>query len=502
MENSFKSLVQYGTSFVFLKYSIVGIGFVRSIFIASVLTVNDMGLLAFYFLIIEYSTLILPIGSANSVNKQISNLKNDKKLLRYNDNESELIYASSLFIILLSLIAFVFILFFIDSYLINLLPKERIQSKPLFLAIVVLGIYRSFAVMHNRLWQRYKRLFISEISYALVYLISVLLLAGAAEDHKIILQVWAFSLAVSILLSGFFPSFLKLRKLNFKSIKITSNIGFFLMCYMTMEQLFWGIDRFFIASVLDPEQLAVFHISHTFGRGVMMFYAAITFLFYPLLLTMYSKKIDDSQRFSSTVLRMSRFSESVMILALIPSIIVIPYVMRYFLPQYPDITTLLHLILIGLILKGLAFFPSSYFIAVSWQKNLTLISFIYIILTGTIYLILGNIFSLHAFGYTSIAVFIFFAFLFSLTYILLIKIKYSSALIMAIKIYYKIFITMLISIILLSIPNIFLFIQNIYLLLFFVICFYLNNFVQVFSETVLPILSNDKSKILKSILQD
>ena len=50
------------------------------------------------------------------------------------------------------------------------------------------------------------------------------------------------------------------------------------MCYITMEQLFC-IDRFFIATILDPEQLAVFHISHTFARGVLMFYVAITFLF-------------------------------------------------------------------------------------------------------------------------------------------------------------------------------------------------------------------------------
>ena len=119
-----------------------------------------------------------------------------------------------------------------------------------------------------------------------------------------------------------------------------------------------GIDRFFIASILEPEQLAAFHISHTFGRGVLMFYAAVTFLFYPILLTFYSSKVDEVDKFSTTMINMSRFSETIMVLALLAAIIVIPHFIKFFLPQYEDISTLLFVVLLGLILKGLAFFPA------------------------------------------------------------------------------------------------------------------------------------------------
>ena len=92
MNSSIKSLFQYGSSYVFIKYAIVLIGFIRSIVVASILSVYEMGLLAFFYLLIEYITTILPIGSINSVNKEISNLRADDKKLDINDRKTYLIY--------------------------------------------------------------------------------------------------------------------------------------------------------------------------------------------------------------------------------------------------------------------------------------------------------------------------------------------------------------------------------------------------------------------------
>ena len=44
-----------------------------------------------------------------------------------------------------------------------------------------------------------------------------------------------------------------------------------------MELYFWGIDRLFISFYLEPSNLASFHIYHTYGRGLMMFYIIYIF---------------------------------------------------------------------------------------------------------------------------------------------------------------------------------------------------------------------------------
>ena len=500
MNNSIKSLFQYGSSFVFIKYSIVLIGFIRSIFVASILSVYEMGLLAFFYLLIEYITTILPIGSINSVNKQISNLRADDEKLDINDRKTYLIYNSSFFLLFLLFFLTASFIFVLDTY-VSLLPQDIIKSKFLFFLIIIFSIYRAFANMHNRLWQKYKRLFISELSYALIYLGGIYFFLDTGDDYTIILQVLVVSLISSIFLAGYFPNFKKLNMIDSKSIKLTLGIGFFLMCYITMEQLFWGIDRFFIASILEPEQLAAFHISHTFGRGVLMFYAAVTFLFYPILLTFYSSKVDEVDKFSTTMINMSRFSETIMILALLAAIIVIPHFVKFFLPQYEDISTLLFVVLLGLILKGLAFFPSSYFIAISWQRNLTLISLAFIVIIGFTYFIAGKMLSLHAYGYTAIAIVVFFIFLSTLMLILQKKIQSDNGLFFIIKVYYKIFITIILSLMFLSFPNYSSIISNINILCLLILALYLNNIITIIKKIVYAINHKDIAGLFESFIK-
>ena len=501
MNSSIKSLFQYGSSYVFIKYAIVLIGFIRSIVVASILSVYEMGLLAFFYLLIEYITTILPIGSINSVNKQISNLRADNNKLDINDRKTYYIYNSSIFLLFILFVLAASFIFVIDTHIYSLLPVDIIKSKFLFFLIIIFSIYRALANMHNRLWQNYKRLFMSELSYALIYLVGIYIFLGSGDDYIIILNVLVVSLISSILLAGYFPNLKKLNMVDTKSIKLTLGIGFFLMCYITMEQLFWGIDRFFIASILEPEQLAVFHISHTFGRGVLMFYAAITFLFYPILLTFYSNKIYEVDKFSSIMINMSRFSETIMILALLAAIIVIPHFVNVFLPQYQDISTLLFVVLLGLILKGLAFFPSSYFIAISWQRNLTLISLVFIIIIGLTYFIAGKIFSLHAYGYTAIAIVVFFVFLITLMMILQKKVGSDNSLFFIIKIYYKMFITLVISLFFLSSPNYLSIINNIDILCILIVFLYLNNIITMIKKVVYALMNNDVEVLFKSFIK-
>ncbi len=483
---------------VFIKYAVVGIGLIRTVIVANALSIENMGLFAFYLLVLEYSVVLIPIGSINAINKQISNLKGTVANLSYDDDRVKKIYLTGYLIITFSLVFVAILIFIFDSYIYNLFPNIIRETKYIFISLIILSLYRSLANIHNRLWEKYNRLFLSELSYGILYLLGILIFLKDNDGYIPILYILLASTAVSIVLSRFIISIKNLKLINIDSFKSSMDIGFFLMCYITMETLFWGIDRFFIATVLDPDQLAIFHICHTFGRGILMFYAALTFLFYPLLLSQYSKESINSEKLLDSIKKMSRFSETILIYVILISIILIPFFIKIFLPEYPDVTTLQYVILIGLLLKGLAFFPSSYFIAVSWHRVLTVISFSFIGLIGAVYIIFGKIFNLNAFGYSSIATLSFLIFLYTLTYILMKKINIKNPVINIFKIYYKITFVFIITLLLLIIPNFSQSMLNIYVLVIFTSLFYLNDLLEALKETLIPILKKDKSNFLKS----
>lgn len=498
MSDSILSRVTPGSIWVTIKYIVMAIGLIRTVIVAKILSIDGMGYLALYLLFIEYALAIVPIGSINAINKQVSNLKGTNTGLSFNDNKIKRIYLTGYFIISLSFITLTLLILIIDSLIFNFLPSTIRDTKYIFITMVALSIYRSLANIHNRLWEKYTRLFISETAYAILYLLGILFFLNSSDSLITILYVLMGSTAISIFLSGFVISIKDYKLIDSNSIKLSIDIGFFLMCYITMETLFWGIDRFFIAAVLDPDQLAIFHICHTFGRGVLIFYGALTFLFYPLLLSQYSQESINPEKLLESIVKMSRFSETVLIYVLLISAIIIPLFIKIYLPEYPDVSTLQLVILIGLLLKGLAFFPSSYFIAVSWHRVLTFISLSFICLIGFVYIIFGKIFDLNAFGYSSIATLSFLIFLYTLLYILMKKMNISNPFKNIFIIYYKITFIFFITIFLLIIPNISSNISNIYLLIIFTSLIYLKDLKNVIIETLIPIFSKDKSNFLKS----
>ena len=275
------------------------------------------------------------------------------------------------------------------------------------------------------------------------------------------------------------------------------------MMNVLMETFFWGIDRFFIAALLEPEQLAFFHIAHTFGRGVLMFYAAVTFLFYPLLISKFTslnQQKTNSREVIDTLFKMSRLSETVMILALIFSVLLVPSLISFLLPQYPDLTTLFHVIILGLILKGLLFYPIAYLIAVNLHKLLTYVSLFFILIVACAYWLMGQIFELHAFGYTSLAVVAFLNFLFCMNFITLYKIKTNEIILIVTRFYFKIAISIFISIYFLYVSNISPLISNEYIVLIIIFFLYLNNVIYLLKISYSSFLRRDINYLIKNLI--
>lgn len=405
-----KKIVSSSLLYTVGKYLILLVGFIRTTFVAITLSKNDMGELIIIFLIIEYSSYLFTLGLPNSINLQTSIDKNSIKDLDYNNKKIQKYY-SIFFFILLLMCLFFYVSIFVGSNFYSDYIKETISKNynKIFLIIFLYAI-KSFCNMHNRLWEKGITLTISDLIFALIYFFGLFFLLEKNLDDpiNIILQVVIFSQVCSIIFSNIRLSSDHIVKLKKEFLIKLLPLGILLMLQNMMELYFWGIDRLFISFYLTPEDLASFHIAHTYARGLMMFFAAITFLIYPRLLTVLSSKKTANQEISRIILKAFEVSETILIAAFSFYIIFVPYLMNYILKKYDNFFYLFSLILFGLIIKSLTFFPVSLLISRKRQKLLILNSFIFLVILIILYHLLYNLkVIVNAEEFTSVAIIIF-----------------------------------------------------------------------------------------------
>ena len=178
-------------------------------------------------------------------------------------------------------------------------------------------------------------------------------------------------------------------------------------------------------------------------------------------------------------------------LCAISSAIVMPLIISYFMPAYQNLDNLYFIIIIGLVLKNLAFFPMAYIVAVGLHKYLPIYSAILIIFLGVSYYFAYSLFNLsNAIGYSSVAVvcFIFFIILTSIHIVGFNTLKEYLRIIF--RIYMKIFLVTFISIILMNVDNFVLQIPNIYINISLIFLIYLKNFYHLFFDMISFIRGN------------
>ena len=405
-----KKIVSSSLFYTIGKYLILLIGFIRTTFVAIILSKNDMGELIIIYLIIEYSSYLFTLGLPNSINLQTSIDKNSYRNLNYDNNIIQKYYSIFFFILLFTCLIF-YISIFISSNFYNDYIKETILNNynKIFLVILFYAI-KSFCNMHNRLWEKGITLIISDIIFALVYFLGIFFLLENNLDNpiNIILQIIIFSQICSIICSNIRLSFSHIITFKKKFLIKLLPLGILLMLQNMMELYFWGIDRLFISFYLTPEDLASFHIAHTYGRGLMIFFAAITFLIYPRLLTILSSEKTSNEEIRRIISKAFEISETILITAFSLYIIFVPYLMNYLLKKYDNFFYLFSLILFGLIIKSLTFFPVTLLISRKKQKLLILNSFIFLLILIFLYHLLYNLkIIVQAEEFTSIAIIIF-----------------------------------------------------------------------------------------------
>ena len=386
------NFISDGLFYTLGKYFVVGLGLIRTTITAYILTKAELGSLVAVLLIFEYLTLVSPFGSINALNKRATNIQANDPDSNVSNILVEDLYRSTTFICVLGITSILIFLkiaansteyfpSFIDDYFIYIV------------ILLVMSVYRSYAVIHNRIWGKFRTIISMEIFYALSYLAGVYFLL---EDSgplflETYFSIMIASLTLSILISKFIPKF----KISFSTSLFTLpyfQLGLLLMLNNFLSTFFWGVDRVFITLYLLPNQLAEFHIAHTWSRGVLMAYMALTFLFTSEVMRRltFTKDKNKNTEILNRIEQLGKSSEVILALILIAAVLIIPIAVNFLMPKYSNINEILVLVLLGLMLKGLVFFPSSFMIANSLQKRFTILSVGFSALAATTYYSVQN----------------------------------------------------------------------------------------------------------------
>ena len=405
-----REILNSSTIFVFVKYFNLFLGFIRTSIVAILLTKYQMGNLAIVYLIMEYTSYLYVLGSPNAINLQVSIIRNEKSVEKNNQlicSYYTIFFTVVFFNFFISYIA----IFFATKYFNNLFNYDVLEN----IYLIMLGIFayslKAFCNMHNRLWKKYNRFIFAELFFSIFYLLGVyfFLKPNDQDAIRIIILVTITSSMIHVVISRIDISIHHFITFSLKNFKHLLPLGVLLMLQNLMELYFWGIDRLFISIYLNQETLAEFHLSHTYARGLMLFFSAFTFLIYPNLLTQLSNSMNDKKNISQ-ISELISFTESILIIAFIFYNITIPYLITFILEDYKDLFFLFSFILLALIVKSMTFFTATFLISRKKQMKIILLSFVLIIFTVFLYNILNFFKFTKAEDFTLVAILVFLLF--------------------------------------------------------------------------------------------
>ena len=375
-----KKIVTESLLFVFAKYTNLFIGFFRTTFVAIILTKNQMGELVYIYLITEYMSYLFLLGIPNAINLQTSIDKSLFKNFNYKMLRIQKYYSIFFFVILCTSLI-VYCLFYLASNFYEDYFKVLITNNynKIFTIILLFGL-QNFSTIHNRLWEKNKNLIFSDLTFQLLYFFGLFFLLEHHLDDPIdlILKVIIFSQFCALIISNIKISLGHIIKFRIKNLSMLLPIGFLLMIQNMMELYFWGIDRLFVSFYLSNENLASFHIAHTYARGFMVFFSAATFLIYPRLLSTLSSVKNSNIEIKRIIYKAFSISETILIFTFLLLITIVPYFMNLILKKYDNFFYIFTIISFGLIIKSLTFFPVSFIVSKKKQLELVINSFVFL----------------------------------------------------------------------------------------------------------------------------
>lgn len=247
-----------------------------------ILTIATQGLayplLAKYFSIHEYGTLLTLMGIINTIGVTLGNSLNNTRLLMQSTYNKKGLTGDFNFIFVCILIVGI-VLSGLSSII--FLKKFNITIIGCVL-ITTLIIFRSFYSVGYRLLINYRRMLISNIYGAIGYIIGIIV--------SIFTNTWVFTFIFGELLASLYiirTSHVVNEKFNLTPLfKISLNRYLLIMGAAIITNFMMYMDRFFIFPLLGAEQVSIFTVASFLGKTAGILFNPIS----AVLLTYYVKE--------------------------------------------------------------------------------------------------------------------------------------------------------------------------------------------------------------------
>lgn len=365
----FREFFKIGFIYSLVKYSIMGIGVVKSFYIADFLGATLLGSYAVVMLIVEYLNYS-NLGVFAAMNRDVAIfLEDNSKKNRVKD-----LLDVSLSFALFPILILGFIFFGLNHLNIYFLPEEFYKYSLMILALVAVYQYKIFLLRYLRLYGRYYVVASLEFSAQSISLIGIILFI---EIYSIDAVLWSVLVSnIFFILCGFIFVRDYSFKIDFHLIKYMISVGSPMLLYSVILFVLSSADRIVITdSFENRSSLGLYQFGSIASQGLFIAFNSVTFLFYPRWIKFLQKKDEEDDPYQSIKGQTEIFEFLLGFLTVSGIIFITPFI-NYFLPQYEVSILIAQLLMIANMFNGMTFINSTFLISNNYQMKLVPIIFI------------------------------------------------------------------------------------------------------------------------------
>jgi len=401
-----KDFFKIGVIYSLAKYIAMGLGVIKSFFIAGALGPTFLGSYAVVILITEYLNYT-NLGVFASMNRDVAIYLQDKDKEDYVKKVQNTALSFSIVPVTAILISFLIL----DFLEVSFLPPEMTEYSMIILILVAIYQLKMFTLRYLRLYSKYYELTVLELSSQIINLTGVILFV---DQYSIDAVLWSVIISniFFVIASFFYVTSINFR-LDYKLTKYLITSGFPMLLYGIILTLLSSADRIvLVASFENRISLGLYQFGFVGAQGLFMAFNSVTFLFYPRWLKyLHQGKESFISKFEA-IKDQTHIIELLLVCLSIFGIVLIPYFIDLFLPDYKTSILISQFLLLAYISNGLTFVTSTYLISNNHQiKIVPIVSFVVLIAFLMNYLFIWLGYGLYGIAFSTIIAFFVYAML-------------------------------------------------------------------------------------------
>lgn len=369
--------VKIGLIYTINKYIVLGINFVRGIIIANVLGPEALGTYALIILILEYLNYS-NLGIFFSMNREISITIGEEGKEDYMQAvlNNSLSFAISMSLFFLGLFLIVYLFFS------EIVPQDIYKYLSSIYILMLIYQAKTFLLTYFRLFDKYLALNLVELLTSFFMFLGIYVFI---EEHLIDAVIASTVIANGVIIVGalFLVSSFKLQ-IKYSLLKFLIYAGIPMLLFNLFVQLLTSVDRLMLSNLVSRISLGHYHFGYLLSMGIFAAFNSIAFLFIPKWFKQFHQEGLKEEKVALNVKFQTSIAEIAVIVLSIIGIILLPLVLRKFLPEYESSILVSQLLLFGYCLNAMGFFPATFLLSNNHQIKLLpliiLIIFIAVIL--------------------------------------------------------------------------------------------------------------------------